>query len=157
MSYDPSNPPAQQYGGPPAGPTSAVVGTDPATGEPVTSDQRLWAFLSPLLALVVSVIPAIVVYFTVGKRSAFARSHAANVINIQITVAIASIVLGGVAAVLFAIGAGNEQPVLLILAIIVYLVLIVYGIALFVFEIIATVRAYGVKRYRAPLTLHLVK
>jgi uncharacterized Tic20 family protein len=114
-----------------------------AAGAPLSpSDQRLWAVLGHLGALVLWFIAPLVVWLVFRGRGAFLEDHAKEALNFQISFAIWAIALSVVTVLTFGVGA---------------LLYIPLGIAWLVLIIIAAVKASQDEPYRYPLTLRLVK
>ncbi|QTE28486.1 DUF4870 domain-containing protein [Pengzhenrongella sicca] len=138
-SYSP--PPQQEYGQPQAYPQQGYQPGYNVSPPLSDSDQRLWAVLSHLGTLVLGFLAPLIVWLVFKNRGAFVDDQAKESLNFQITITIASIVLGIVSLITLGIGA---------------LLYIPFGIAVLVFIIIAAVKSSSGERYRYPLTLRLV-
>ena len=107
------------------------------------SDDHLWALLSYVLALVASIIAPLVIYLVKMNESRYIRFHAAQSLNMGITIVIytvgISILIIPVAIVSHGIG------ILLIIP-----VFIVLGIAHLVYLILGAVKAGQGELYRVP-------
>jgi uncharacterized Tic20 family protein len=104
------------------------------------NDERLWAMLSHLSYFVLALIAPLIIMLTLGTRSAYVRSQAAEALNFHITLLIASLV----GLVLSLIGIG-------------ILILILVWIGGLVLAIIASIKSYGGEDYRYPVNIRLVK
>lgn len=123
----------------------------------VSQDDRLWAagahagaFVAAMItswfAGIAGAIAALVVWFIVRDRSAFAAEHAKEAFNFNLSMfiyAVASIIL-----VVFTLGIG------IIVALPLWIVL---GLAWLVFTILAAIKAYDGEMYRYPLTIRPLK
>ncbi len=121
----------------------------------LTQEDRTWALsahIGTLLAAYIALgfLAPLVVLLAKGDSSPFARRHAVESLNFQISLLIYSVVLGILAAllVIFTVGLGLlvVLPVGLLLAVVV-LVLIV----------MATFRASNGEAWEYPFTIRLVK
>jgi uncharacterized Tic20 family protein len=104
------------------------------------SDERLWAMLGHLGAIILWFIAPLVVMLTQGEKSPFVRRQAVESLNFQITLTIAHIVSFVLWIVLIGI-----------------LFTIVLSIAGLVFMILAGHRRQQGEDYRYPVNLRLVK
>jgi len=129
-------PPAGGYAPPPAPAYGA-----PAVGAPLSdADQRLWAMLSHIGAIVLGFIAPLVIWLIYKGRGQFVEEQAKESLNFQILVAIAY-VIGTVTSV---IGIG-------------FIIIPVVWVAALVFEIIAGLAANKGEAYRYPLNWRLIK
>ena len=108
-------------------------------------DERLWAMLAHLSALVaafiaLSFLGPLIVMLTQGQRSPFVRTQAVEALNFQITTYIAGIV-----------------SALLLLVAIGFILLPLVAIAWLVFTIIGGIKANNGEDYRYPVNIRLVK
>ena len=124
-------PPPEQPSYPPPPPP----GTGPGAAAPPPGDDVLWAVLAHLSYFVISLIGPLLIYLLVGDQRPFAKRHAAEALNFQITVLIASVVAG-----------------LLIIVLVGIVLLPLVLIAGAVLSIIAAVKAGNHQDYRYPLT-----
>ena len=112
----------------------------------LTRDERNWAMLSHLLALVGyvavpfgNVIAPLIIYLVKKDESPFVADQARESLNFQISVCIYALISG-----------------VLVLILIGLLLLAVVGVAGIVLTIIASVKAANGVAYRYPLTLRLI-
>ncbi|HEY1641397.1 MAG TPA: DUF4870 domain-containing protein [Streptosporangiaceae bacterium] len=127
--------PGQEYGypGATAGPGMPVAG--PAGyGPRPQSDDRAWATVAYLTPFVVSFLGPLIIYLIKKNESPFIRHHAAQALNMIITVTAYSVILLGLGTGAAADGHGA----LFVLA---FLLWIILGFVYLVFLIIATVGA----------------
>ena len=128
--YGQQPPPPGGYGDPGAPPPGA-----PGTGQLSQSDERLWAMLSQIGAVVIGFIAPLIVLLVQGDKSPFVRAHAVESLNFQITLLIVGIPLTiitcGIGAIIFVVG--------------------------WVFEIIAGIKANNGEEYRYPVNIRMVK
>ncbi len=126
----PPPPPAGGYGGPGAPPPGAL-----GAGQLSQSDERLWAMLSHIGAVVIGFIAPLIVLLVQGDKSPFVRAHAVESLNFQITLLIVGIPLTiitcGIGAIIFVVG--------------------------WVFEVIAGIKANNGEEYRYPVNIRMVK
>ena len=131
---EPPEPPGPP--GPPdsAGPAGPAYGGQPA-GRLSQSDERMWAMLAHIGAIVIGFIAPLVVMLVQGDKSPFTRRQAVESLNFQISLLIVgiplTIVTCGLGAVIFVVG--------------------------LVFEIIAGIKANNGEDYRYPVNIRLVK
>jgi uncharacterized Tic20 family protein len=128
---------------PPAAPPPppGIPGPVPGQPQPLSpNDERLWAMLSHLSYFVLPLIAPLIIMLTLGTRSVFVRSQAAEALNFHITLLIASLV--GVVLLLVGIGV---------------VILIVVWIGGLVLTILAAIKSYGGEDYRYPVNIRLVK
>ncbi|HEY1621379.1 MAG TPA: DUF4870 domain-containing protein [Streptosporangiaceae bacterium] len=144
QDYGSQQPGAQQYAGQQAGYSGPLQGTPVAGyGPQSASDEKTWAMLAYLSTIVVSFLGPLIIYFVKKDESPFVRHHAAQSLNMMITSVISSVVLFILAIVTGAFTHGIGFGLFL-------LVWFVYGIALLVFLIIATIAANRGEMYRVP-------
>lgn len=107
-----------------------------------TSDERLLAVLSHLLAIVpgIGILGPLVIYLLKKDDSAFVAANSKESLNFQISVFIA-----------YVIGA------ILVIVLIGILLLWIIGILNVVLVIVATIRATENKVYRYPFNLRLIR
>jgi uncharacterized Tic20 family protein len=110
-------------------------GPEPGAPAPAPTDDVLWAVLAHLSYFVLSLIGPLLIYLLVGDQRPFAKRQAAEALNFQITVLIASVV-----------------SALLILVLVGLVLLPLVLIAGAVLAIIASVKASSHQDYRYPLT-----
>lgn len=106
------------------------------------SDQRLWATLIHLGAIVLSFLPALVGYLVLKDRGGFIREHTRTALNFQISLTIYSVAIGVLSIPTFGLAA---------------LLYIPLGIASLVLVILAAVAANNGQAFTYPLTIELVK
>lgn len=128
----PPPPPAGGYGSPPPGaPAPGAFGG----GQLSQQDERMWAMLAHIGAVVLGFIAPLIVLLVQGEKSPFTRANAVESLNFQISLLIVGIPLTiitcGLGAVIFVVG--------------------------IVFEIIGGIKANGGEEYRYPAALRLVK
>lgn len=144
-----------------------AAGYQPSAGYPVTpapipaplsqSDERLWGTLAFVLPIIVGFLGPLVVYLVYRERSQFVRATSRESLNLQITAAIVSV---GAVFVLFVFGFIMTlalPPVGAIMFIAGFVVIIGYGIAVLIFEILGAMKANAGEVYRVPFILRLVK
>jgi uncharacterized protein len=137
MTDQPSDqPPPEQPSYPPPPPP----GAGPGAAAPPPGDDVLWAVLAHLSYFVISLIGPLLIYLLVGDQRPFAKRHAAEALNFQITVLIASVVAG-----------------LLIIVLVGIVLLPLVLIAGAVLSIVAAVKAGNHQDYRYPLTWRPVR
>ena len=123
----------------------------------LTQEDRLWAsgahvaalvaaFLTSWFAGIAGCLAALVVWFLVRDRYAFAAENAKEAFNFNLSMFIYAVV--SVLVVVFTLGIG------IIVALPVWIVL---GLAWLIFTIIAAIKAYDGQMYRYPLTIRLFK
>lgn len=114
--------------------------TMPETNDLSDADQRLWATLIHVGAIIFWWIPSLIGYLVLKDRGTFIRDHTRTALNFQITLFIAEII-GGALAI---IGIG-------------LLILLAASIVNIIFSIIAAVKANNGEPYVYPLTITFVK
>ncbi len=124
------------YGAPSGGYQPSPTGS----GQLSPNDERMWAMLSHLGAIVLGFIAPLVVMLVQGEKSPFVRRQAVESLNFQITLFIAHIV----SFVLWFVLIGMLTTVALIIG----------GL---VFMVIAGIAANKGQDYRYPVNLRLVK
>jgi uncharacterized Tic20 family protein len=102
-----------------------------------TSDERTMAILSHVLTIVAPILAPLIIYLIKKDESKYVAAHAKEALNFQITAILISIAL-----VITVIG--------------IFFLWLVWA-AVFVFVIIATVKASENKLYRYPVSLRLIK
>ncbi|HEX2851567.1 MAG TPA: DUF4870 domain-containing protein [Acidimicrobiales bacterium] len=117
----------------------SIEGTGAALPVP-TADDRTMSMVAHLGGIVLSFIPALVVYLTKGQESPFVKDQAVEALNFQISVAIAYVVASFLIVVLIGL-----------------LLLPVVWIAATVFSIIGGLAANRGEVYRYPFNIRLVK
>jgi uncharacterized protein len=107
------------------------------------SDDRTWALLSYVLALVASIIAPLVIYLVKMNESRYVRFHAAQALNMGITAIIESVAIFIVGIILAVVlhGFGFLLMVLAFLAL---------GIAHLVYLILGAVRSNQGQLFRVP-------
>jgi uncharacterized Tic20 family protein len=128
----PPPPPTAGYGTPPPGaPAPGTFGS----GQLSQQDERMWAMLAHIGAVVLGFIAPLIVLLVQGEKSPFTRANAVESLNFQISLLIVGIPLTiitcGLGAVIFLVG--------------------------IVFEIIGGIQANNGTAYRYPAALRLVK
>jgi uncharacterized Tic20 family protein len=128
----PPPPPAAGYGTPPLGaPAPGTFGS----GQLSQQDERMWAMLAHIGAVVLGFIAPLIVLLVQGEKSPFTRANAVESLNFQISLLIVGIPLTiitcGLGAVIFLVG--------------------------IVFEIIGGIQANNGTAYRYPAAIRLVK
>lgn len=105
-----------------------------------TSDDRLMAMLIYVISLFTSIIGPIIIWMLKREESEFVDFHGKEYINFFISYAVYSIVAG-----------------ISMILIIGFVLLPIVVVALYVFTIIAAVKAYQGEMYKIPLIFRLVK
>jgi uncharacterized Tic20 family protein len=128
----PPPPPTGGYGSPPPGtPAPGAFGS----GQLGQQDERMWAMLAHIGAVILGFIAPLIVLLVQGEKSPFTRANAVESLNFQISLLIVGIPLTiitcGLGAVIFLVG--------------------------IVFEIIGGIKANGGEAYRYPVAIRLVK
>lgn len=123
----------------PSAPTSAATGV-------VSADERGMATLAHVTGIFASFLGPLVIYLLKKDDAPFVRHHAAEALNFSISVAVYSIVLGIVGAILL----------LVVVGVVFLLALPVIGVVAVVLHIVAAVAANRGEHYRYPLTIRLV-
>ncbi len=135
----PPPPPPPSYAPPAPMAGQAVAQPGSAQGFPPNSDEKLWAWLSHGGFVVGGFIVPLVVMLTKGKDSPFVRRHAVEALNWQISLMIYFVV-----------------SIILIFVIIGILTTIALVVAMFVFGIMAIIKAANGEDYRYPLCIRMV-
>lgn len=140
LGQAPQQPPP--YSGAPQQPPP--YGQAPAHSGMTPADERLWgllAHLSWILGAIVAIAPLgpLVVFLVYKDRSPFVREHAAEALNLWITIYLVMAV---------------SVPLMFVL--VGFVTFAVAAIAGLVLSIVAAVAANGGERYRYPLVLRLV-
>lgn len=128
--------------------SSAIPPAGPNAARDDSRNFALAAHLSALLSIFVvgfSFIGPLIIYF-VRKDDSFARAHAAEALNFNLSFLLYAVVLGVVGLILL----------IVIVGIFVWLLLLPLGIAWLVFVCIAAVKAGQGELYRYPLTIRFV-
>lgn len=118
------------------------------------------AFLTSWLAGVAGAVAALVVWFLVRDRSAFAAEHAKESFNFNLSMFLYACVSGVIALVLIGgtiLTLGIGAIVTIPAGIVLVLAWFALGIAWLVLTIIAAMKAYDGEAYRYPLTIRLLK
>ena len=110
------------------------------------SDDRTWALLSYVLALVASIIAPLVIYLVKMNESRFVRFHAAQALNMGITAIIESVGIFIVGIVLAVILHGFGFLLML-------LAFLALGIAHLVYLILGAVRSNQGQLFRVPTVI----
>jgi uncharacterized protein len=106
----------------------------------VTNEEKTFAAVMYVLNFFVPVIGPLIIWILKKDESAFIDYHGREYFNFMISYFIYSVISG-----------------ILVLILIGALLLWVLGIAAFIFNIIAAVKAYEGKEYRFPLIFRLIK
>lgn len=112
----------------------------PAGGQLSQQDERTWAMLAHLGAIILGFIAPLVVMLVQGDKSQFTRRHAVESLNFQITLTIAHVI----SFILWFI----------VIGLITTLILIVGGLILM---IMAGIKANNGEEYRYPVNIRFVK
>ncbi len=135
MTTTPPEPPGPPSDGddnrpPPPPPPGAF-----SSGQLSQQDERMWAMLAHIGAVVLGFVAPLIVLLVQGEKSPFTRANAVESLNFQISLLIVGIPLTiitcGIGAVIFLVG--------------------------IVFEIIGGIQANNGTAYRYPVALRLVK
>jgi uncharacterized protein len=130
--YAPPPPPAGGYGAPqPGAPAPGAFGS----GQLSQQDERMWAMLAHIGAVILGFIAPLIVLLVQGEKSPFTRANAVESLNFQI-----SLLIVGIPLTIITCGLGA----------VIFLVAIV-------FEIIGGIKANNGVAYRYPVALRLVK
>jgi len=130
--YAPPPPPAGGYGTPPPGaPPPGAFGS----GRLSQQDERMWAMLAHIGAVILGFIAPLIVLLVQGEKSPFTRANAVESLNFQI-----SLLIVGIPLTIITCGLGA----------VIFLVAIV-------FEVIGGIKANGGEAYRYPVAIRLVK
>lgn len=121
---------------PPSMPPPPAGGVEPMS----ESDARMWAMLSHLSGIVISIIGPLIIMLIFGPRNAFVKNQSTEALNFQITLLIAVII-----------------SLILTLVIIGIFLLIIVGIGGLVLMIMGGIKAYGGEEYRYPINIRMVK
>jgi uncharacterized Tic20 family protein len=144
QSYGQQSNGQQSYGQQSYGQQGGQPGYDPqGYGPHGASDDRTWALLSYVLALVASVIAPLVIYLVKMNESRFVRFHAAQALNMGITAFIESVAIFIVGIFLAVITHGFG----ILLMVLAFLAL---GIAHLVYLIIGAVKSNQGELFRVP-------
>lgn len=113
----------------------------PPSPQPMSeSDARLWAMLSHLSGIIISVIGPLIIMLVFGPRNAFVKSQSTEALNFQLTILIAAII--------------SSLLIFVIIGIILLPIVLIVGL---VFFIIGGIKAYGGEDYRYPFNIRMVK
>lgn len=104
------------------------------------SDARLWAMLSHLSGIIISVIGPLIIMLVFGPRNAFVKGQSTEALNFQLTILIAAII--------------SSLLIFVIIGIILLPIVLIVGL---VFFIIGGIKAYGGEDYRYPFNIRMVK
>jgi uncharacterized protein len=104
------------------------------------SDARLWAMLSHLSGIVISVIGPLIIMLVFGPRNAFVKSQSTEALNFQITILIAAII--------------SSLLIIVVIGIVLLPIVLIVGL---VFFIIGGIKAYNGEDYRYPFNIRMVK
>ncbi|MFA7265379.1 MAG: DUF4870 domain-containing protein [Candidatus Nanopelagicales bacterium] len=152
----PQTPPAGQL--PPGQQPYGLQQYGPPAPQPLSqTDERMWAMLAYVLAILFGFLAPLIIFLVYKDRSAFVRDSSKEALNLSITATIVSLTafIG-----LFTIGLGLTiafPPAGIMLFILWFILLFSYSIAVLVFEIIGAMRANRGEFYRVPYILRLVK
>jgi len=134
----------QGYGQQAYGQQGGPQGYDPqGYGPRGASDDRTWALLSYVLALVASIIAPLVIYLVKMNESRFVRFHAAQALNMGITAIIESVGIF-IVGILLAVILHAFGFLLMLLA------FLALGIAHLVYLILGAVRSNQGQLFRVP-------
>lgn len=109
-----------------------------------SSDDRLWAMLSYLLALFFPIVAPLVI-FLVKRQSRFVSFHALQALFVQVGLFVLGVAVAAISWFFAMLGP------LGLLAIPVGIAAWVIGIAAVVYKIIAAIKSYGGEWYRIPV------
>lgn len=118
------------------------------------SDERMWGMFGHLSAIAASFLGLpflgpLIVFLVLKDRSGFVRGHAAEALNMTISVIVYELALSVVVTVLAIVTLGIGSAL--------YVLLGVVGIVFLVFTILAAVAANQGRVYRYPLIFRLVR
>lgn len=136
------NDPMSTY--PPPDPSWGPPGGNPDRGELAVPEERNWAMAGHLGSILTAwfalgLIAPLVVLLVKGGDSPYVRRHAVESLNFQINALVYSLLFG-----------------LLMLVLIGFLLLPLYGIFYLICVVLATVRASSGQDFRYPLTIRVV-
>jgi uncharacterized Tic20 family protein len=103
-------------------------------------DQKTLAILAHVLGIFTGFLGALIIYLVAREDQPFAKAHAKEALNFQITMALAAVISG-----------------ILILVIIGILGIIAVSICTIVFSILAAMAASRDEEYRYPVSLRFIK
>lgn len=127
----------------------------------ISSEERQMAMLAHLLTLVAGFLAPLIIYFTKKDESAFIRHHAAEALNLTITILLAIfgpmiLFFGG--AGLLAIASTDAAFALFAIGYLLFFVIIfAVSIGSLIFTIMAGIAANRGEWYRIPFCFHWVK
>jgi len=122
------------------------VNQNPIQNNGYTKDERMWAMIAHLSAVVGFIIPfgnviaPLLIWILKKDESAFINDQGKEALNFQISITIYAIV-----------------GIILIIVLLGILLLIILGIFALIFIIIASINSYDGKAYRYPLTIRIIK
>lgn len=134
----PQPPPPQQYAPPP--PSYGQQGGGYST-ELSPADQRMWAMLAHLGAILFGFLAPLVVYLVQKDRGAYVREQSREALNFNLTLLVAYVAVGVLGVITFGIGTLLIFP------------LVIVNI---VFPILAGVAANRGENYRYPVAWRIV-
>ncbi|WP_407272968.1 DUF4870 domain-containing protein [Radiobacillus sp. PE A8.2] len=105
-----------------------------------SNDEKLFAMLIYLLNLPFPIIGPLIIWLIKREESSFVDYHGKECCNLIISYTIYTAVAS--ISILLLIG---------------FVLLPLVGLLLFIFNIIAAVKAYGGEKYRIPLVIHFIK
>ncbi len=120
-------------------------------------DERTWAMMSYLLAIIGGFLAPLIILLVLKDRSAFVRDVAKESLNFQITLAIATftaLIAAVVVAVVVSIASSAAAGIVFL---IVWLAIILIGILSLVVDVVGAVKANGGEVWRIPGILRFVK
>ena len=139
---------ATQYGQPSPLPQAPFSGTYAHRGSSnmTVGNERILAALCHILSIFTWFIAPLVIYLVAGKDSSLVDHHAKEALNLQLTLFLASILLGPILGIL----------VISIIGIILIPLLIPLGIVIIAFNINAAIKANAGEYYSYPIAIHFI-
>jgi len=125
---------------------------------PLKDDEKIWAMLSHLLAMVggmasghcLGFLAPLIILLTKGKENAFVQDQARESLNFQITLLIVGLIVGAVSLLVALVTCGVGFVILL--PVLFLSSLVVWGLMIY-----ASIQAYNGISYRYPVNFRLVK
>ena len=136
-----SPPPITQHEQPPSGLPLAVPPNPQQVAYHPNSDERTMAMLIHLLGIITGFLGPLILWLVKREESAFIDHHGKEMLNFMLTNLIASVILTVIAFVTFGLGSVLFVP---------------WGIAVFVFSILACIAANNGVWHRIPMTIRFI-
>lgn len=144
--YPPSPPPQQPVMYPPPRPQPPL---SPA-------DERLWAMLSYLLAIIAGFLAPLIIYLVYRDRSAFVREVSRRALNLELTALVVSLALYvcWIPMFVFLVAA---SPVGFLMMVAWFIVIVGWSIVVIYWIVMGSVRANEGQVYEPPFVINFVK